>query len=182
MKAKQRFDLDPLLEKISLHIPDEKINFLFPFRKFNTQGSTRKFKTNQLYRAHLLAMLKGVTSFNKICAELKTRRLFRDFCRFKNKQILPVKRVLSEFRDFLRPSGFEKITHLITANLLQVVSMPKIKVAIPDTTDIPANCKGFSKKNVHALLPALVGKSTPPLGLPRESERKKRADSLLCGI
>lgn len=179
MKSKQRFDLDPLLEKISPHIPDEEINFLFPFRKFHTQGRTRKFKTSQLYRVHLLAMLKGVVSFNKVCAELKTRRSFRDFCRFKNKQFLPVKRLLSEFRDFLRPSGFEKITHLITATLLQVLSLPKIKVAIPDATDMPANCRGFGKKNVPVLPHAPVGKSTPPMGQPRESERKRAVRALI---
>ena len=32
----QRFDVDPILEKISSHIPDNEIDFLFPFRKFNT--------------------------------------------------------------------------------------------------------------------------------------------------
>ena len=31
---KQRFDLDPILEKISPHIPDEEIDFLFPYRNF----------------------------------------------------------------------------------------------------------------------------------------------------
>jgi hypothetical protein len=46
------------LEKISHHIPDEEINLLFPFKKFNTQGRSREFKTSQLYRAHILAMLK----------------------------------------------------------------------------------------------------------------------------
>jgi hypothetical protein len=35
--TKQRFDVDPVLEKISSHIPDDEIDFLFPFRKFNTQ-------------------------------------------------------------------------------------------------------------------------------------------------
>ena len=77
----------------------------------------------------------------------------------------------------MRPSGFEKITHLITATLLQVLSLPKIKVAIPDATDMPANCRGFGKKNVPVLPHAPVGKSTPPMGQPRESERKKSGQS-----
>jgi len=33
---KQRFDVDPILEKISPHIPDDEIDFLFPFRNFDT--------------------------------------------------------------------------------------------------------------------------------------------------
>jgi hypothetical protein len=64
MNTKQRFDVDPILEKISHHLPDEEINVLFPFKKFNTQGRSREFKTSQLYRAHILAMLKGIHSFN----------------------------------------------------------------------------------------------------------------------
>ena len=63
--TKQRYDVDPILEKISPHIPDEEIDFLFPYRNFNTQGRSRLFKTSQLYRAHILNLIKGVTSFNK---------------------------------------------------------------------------------------------------------------------
>src|SRR4030042_1616750 len=81
---KQRLDVDPVLEKISSHIPDDEIDFLFPFRSYNTQGRLREFKTSQLYRVHILTMIKGVTSFNKVCAEIKSRRFFRDFCHFKN--------------------------------------------------------------------------------------------------
>lgn len=152
----QRFDVDPILEKISFHIPDNEIDFLFPFRKSNTQGRLRAFKVSQLYRAHILTMIKGVTSFNKVCDEIKSRRSFRDFCRFKNKKSTPVKRLLSEFRDHLKPSGFEEITRLITLIFLNTVKLPVIKVAVPDATDMPASCNGFAKKNVNALLRANV--------------------------
>ena len=147
----QRFDVDPILEKISSHIPDNEIDFLFPFRKFNTQGRLREFKASQLYRAHILTMIKGVTSFNKVCSEIKSRRSFRDFCRFKNKKSTPVKRVLSEFRDHLKPSGFEEITRLITLTFLNTIKLSLVKVAVPDATDMPANCSGFAKKNANAL-------------------------------
>ncbi len=147
----QRFDVDPILEKISSHIPDNEIDFLFPFRKFNTQGRLREFKASQLYRVHILTMIKGVTSFNKVCDEIKSRRSFRDFCCFKNKRSTPVKRLLSEFRDLLKPSGFEEITRLITLTFLNTVKLPLIKVAVPDATDMPANCSGFAKKNANAL-------------------------------
>ena len=148
---KQRFDVDPILEKISPHIPDEEIDFLFPYRNFNTQGRSKSFKTSQLYRAHILTMIKGVTSFNKVCSELKFRRSFRDFCRFKNKNSTPTNRILSEFRGRLKPSGFEEITRLITLTFLNTIKLPLIKIAVPDATDMPANCKGFAKKNAHAL-------------------------------
>ena len=175
MSTKQRFDVDPNLEKISPHIPDEEINFLFPFRKFNTQGRRRKFKTSQLYRAHILAMLKGIPSFNKLCTELKTRRSFRDFCLFKNKKSTPPKRMLSEFRDHLKPSGFEKIAQLIAANFLNVIPLPDLHVAIPDATDMPANCSGFAKKNAIVLAIANAQRSTPQREPPKGSERKKVA-------
>ena len=148
---KQRFDVDPILEKISPHIPDEEIDFLFPYKNFNTQGRLKLFKTSQLYRAHILALIKGVTSFNKMCSEFKFRRSFRDFCRFKNKNTTPTNRILSEFRGRLKPSGFEEITRLITLTFLNTIKLPLIKVAVPDATDMPANCKGFAKKNAHAL-------------------------------
>ena len=148
---KQRFDVDPILEKISPHIPDKEIDFLFPYRNFNTQGRSKSFKTSQLYRAHILTLIKGVTSFNRICSEFKSRRSFRDFCRFKNKNATPTNLILSEFRGRLNPSRFEEITRLITLTFLDTVKLPLIKVAVPDATDMPANCKGFAKKNAHAL-------------------------------
>ena len=149
--AKQRFDVDPILEKISSHIPDDEIDFLFPFRKSGTQGRFRAFKASQLYRAHILAMIKGISSYNKLCAEFKSRRAFRDFCHFRNKKSTPTNRVLSEFRGYLKPSGFERINRLIASIFLKTVSLPPIKVAVPDATDMPANCSGFAKKNANVL-------------------------------
>jgi len=146
MNTKQRFDFDLFWKKISHPTPDEEINLLFPFKKFNIQGRSRKFKTSQFYRAHLLAMLKGIHSFNKLCAEFKTRRAFWDFCLLRNKNLAPTKRMLSEFRDHLKPSGFEKIAQLLTSNFLNVIPLSEIKVAVPDATDMPANCIGFAKK------------------------------------
>jgi len=149
--ARQRFDVDPILEKISPYIPDEEIDFLFPFRSYKTQGRLREFKASQLYRVHILTMIKGVPSFNKVCAEIKFRRSFRDFCHFKNKKSTPVKRTLSEFRDYLKPSGLEEITRLITLTFLNTAKLSRIKVAVPDATDMPASCSGFTKKNANAL-------------------------------
>ena len=156
---KQRFDIDPVLEKISPHIPDREIDFLFPYRKYHTQGRSKSYKTSQLYRAHILTLIKGVTSFNKMCREFKFRRSFRDFCRFKNKNATPTNRILSDFRGRLNPSGFEEITRLITLTFLNTIKLPLIKVAVPDATDMPANCKGFAKKNAHALQCANVRRS-----------------------
>ncbi len=175
MNTKQRFDVDSILEKISPHIPDEEINFLFPFRKFNTQERRRKFKTSQLYRAHIVAMLKGIPSFNKLCMELITRRSFRDLCLFISKKFISPKRMLSEFREHLKPFGFGKIAPLITANFLNVIPLPVTKVGIPDATDMPANCSGFAKKNADARAIVNAQRNTPQKG----SERKKAAKALI---
>lgn len=179
MNTKQRFDFDPILERISHHIPDEEINLLFPFKKFNTQGRIRKFKTTQLYRAHILAMLKGIHSFNKLCAEFKTRRAFRDFCLFRNKKFIPTKRMLSEFRDHLKPSGFEKISQLLASNFLNVVPLPEIKVTIPDATDMPANCSGFAKKNVSVLGNASAQRSIQPPAQQEASGQRRVVRALI---
>ena len=179
MDTKQRFDFDPILEKISHHIPDEEINLLFPFKKFNTQGRGREFKTSQLYRAHILAVLKGIHSFNKLCAEFKTRRAFRDFCLFRNKKFIPTKRMLSEFRDHLNPSGFGKVAQLITSNFLKVVLLPEIKVTIPDATDMPANCSGFTKKNVSALGNANAQRSIQPREQRKASGQRRVVRALI---
>ena len=179
MNTKQRFDFDPILEKISHHIPDEEINLLFPFKKFNTQGRSRKFKTSQLYRAHILAMLKGIHSFNKLCAEFKTRRAFRDFCLFRNKKFIPTKRMLSEFRDHLNPSGFGKIAQLLASNFLNVVPLPEVKVTIPDATDMPAHCSGFTKKNASVLGNANVQGSTQPREQQKASGQRRVARALI---
>jgi hypothetical protein len=179
MNAKQRFDFDPKLEKITHHIPDEEINLLFPFKKFNTQGRSRKFRTSQLYRAHILAMLKGIHSFNKLCGEFKTRRAFRDFCLLRNKKFIPTKRMLSEFRDHLKPSGFEKIAQLLASNFLNIVPLPEVKVTIPDATDMPANCSGFAKKNASVLGNANAQGSIPPREQQKVSGQKRVVRALI---
>jgi len=182
MNTKQRFDFDPVLEKISHHIPDEEINLLFPFKKFNTQGRSRKFKTSQLYRAHILAMLKGIPSFNKLCAEWKTRRAFRDFCLCRNKKFIPTKRILSEFRDHLTPSGFGKIAQLLASNFLNVVPLPEVKVTIPDATDMPANCRGFTKKMPLSWgMPMSEGVHSSGSSK-RQADKEERPEPLFCRI
>jgi hypothetical protein len=106
-------------------------------------------------------MIKGIPSFNKLCVEFKTRRSFREFCRFKNQKVTPTNHILSEFRDHLQPSGFEKIAQLMTLNILAVVPLPRMKIAIPDGSDMPAKCNGFAKKNAGVLATANARKSIP---------------------
>ena len=180
--AKHRFDVDPGLEKISPHIPDEEINSLFPFRKFHVQGRVREFQSSQLYRVHILAMMKGIPSFNRLCEEFKIRRSFRDFCRFPNRKMTPMNHILSEFRGHLKPSGFEKIAQMITLNLLKVISLPSILVAVPDATDMPANCHGFAKKNAPVWEIAHARKRIQPGGLQKGSEPRRGGKARILSV
>ena len=83
--------------------------------------------------------------------------------------------MLSEFREHLKPCGFEKIAQLITANFLSVIALPVAKVGIPDATDMPANCSGFAKKNADVGAIVSAPKNTPRKGLQKGSERKRVA-------
>ena len=79
MNLRQRYDHDPFLEEISKVIPDNAIDAIFPRGFMRRRGPRDKFSTSQLFRTHLLVMLKQISSFNKLCAELRIRRSLRDF-------------------------------------------------------------------------------------------------------
>lgn len=81
--------------------------------------------------------------------------------------------MLSEFRNHLKSTGFEKIAELMAANFLNMFSLPDLRVAIPDATDMPAKCSGFAKKNAIVLAIANVQRNIPPREQPKENERKK---------
>ena len=87
--------------------------------------------------------------------------------------------MLSEFREHLKPSGFEKIAQLITANFLNVIPLPVTKIGVPDATDMPANCSGFAKKNADARAIVNAQRNTPRKEPQKESERKKVARVLI---
>ena len=87
--------------------------------------------------------------------------------------------MLSEFRDHLTPSGFGKIAQLLTSNFLNVIPLPEIKVAVPDATDMPANCSGFTKKNASVLGNANVQESTQPREQQKASGQRKVARALI---
>lgn len=150
MSLRQRYDLDPFLEEISKVIPDDAIDTIFPKGFTRQRGPQGKFKTSQLFRVHLVAMLKQIPSFNKLCFELRVRRSLRDFCNLKNRRDVPIPRVLSEFRMKLGDSGLIRINELLLFTLFKVLKLPRLLVAVPDSTDLEASCKGFPKKNANA--------------------------------
>jgi len=150
MSLRQRYDHDPFLEAVSKVIPDAAIDTIFPKNLGKSKGRPDKFKTSQLFRIHLAAMLKQIPSFNKLCTELKIRRSLRDFCNLKNKWNVPIPRVLFEFRMKLGDSGLIRINELLLLTLFKVFKLPRLLVAVPDSTDLEAACRGFRKKNANA--------------------------------
>jgi len=150
MNLRQRYDHDPFLEAVSKVIPDAAIDAIFPKNFGKSKGRPDKFKTSQLFRIHLAAMLKQIPSFNKLCTELKIRRSLRDFCNLKNRWKVPVPRVLFEFRMKLGDSGLIRINELLLLTLFKVFKLPRLLVAVPDSTDLEAACRGFRKKNANA--------------------------------
>jgi hypothetical protein len=55
-------------------------------------------------------MLKGIPSFNKLRAELQTRKSFWEFCLFKNEKLTYPNRMPAESCKNLKPSGCGKIS------------------------------------------------------------------------
>ncbi len=150
MNLRQRYDHDPFLEEISRVIPDDAIDTIFPRGFSKRRGPREVFKTSQLFRIHLVAMLKQVPSFNKVNGELKIRRSLRDFCKLKNKADIPGTKILSKFKRKLGDSGLIRINELLLLTLFKVLKLPRPLVAVPDSTDLEASCRGFPKKNADA--------------------------------
>lgn len=161
MSLKQRYDSDPFLEEISRFIPDGAIDTLFP-RGFSKQrGPQNIFKTSQLFRVHLLTMLKQIPSFNKLCRELKIQRSWRDFCGLKNKYKVPNVWILSQFRRKFGDSGLIRINELLFLILSKVLKFPRLLIAVPDSTGLEAACYGFRKKNANVPAPVNAPKNSP---------------------
>jgi len=162
MSFRQRYDLDPFMEEISKVIPDDAIDTIFPRGFAKRRGPRDIFRTSQLFRVHLVAMLKQVPSFNKVNEELKIRRSLRDFCKLRNKADIPGTKILSKFRRKLGDSGLVRINELLLLTFLNVLKLPRLLVAVPDSTDLEASCKGFLKKNANASFLANVQKNSRP--------------------
>jgi hypothetical protein len=90
--------------------------------------------------------------------------------------------MLSEFRDHLSPSGFGKIAQLLASNFLKVVPLPEIKVTIPDATDMPAHCSGFTKKMpLSWAMPMSKGVHSPGSSK-RQADKEKWSEPLFYRI
>lgn len=161
MKLTKRFDVDEKLERFSKVIPDSEIDLKFPKLRprkiWSTNRGRRKiFSSSQLYRMHLVTLLKHIFSFNRLFIELKQRRLLRKFCNILNKYNIPNRRIFFEFRKYLKEEGFVKIKAMLLNRLLKILPLPQVIIGSVDSTDIEASCYGFRKKSVIALVNVIV--------------------------
>jgi hypothetical protein len=76
---------------------------------------------------------------------MKHYRDWRSFAHLKNKNQVPSLDVLSRFRQ--RGSNlFRQINQLYLKMIFDIVGVPEAVVTVPDSTDIEAATKGYTKK------------------------------------
>jgi len=146
--SRPRYCPDPALDRISMVIPDASINELFPANYPSKLGKPFSLTTAQYYRIHLLSLLKGITSFNRLCSELLYHQSYRRFSRIKSISKVPKPNTLSDFRLHLGSEAFGLINDILLKRFFSIVPLPQVVIAVPDSTDLEASCSGRSKKNV----------------------------------
>ena len=148
--SRPRYPPDPVLERVSQVLPDAAINQYFPANYLGKKGKPFTLTTSQYYRIHLLSLLKGITSFNKLCHELRYHQSYRRFCNVKSISKIPKPNTLSDFRSETGSECFALINDLLLERLFSMIPLPEVAVAVPDSTDLEASCSGRGKKNVLA--------------------------------
>lgn len=152
--------MDPLLERISAIIPDEKIDHELSFLR-PRRGPRTDFKPSQLYRVHLLFCFKRLASLRQLQKDLHHYRNWRRFAHLKNQNQVPSLRALSCFRQgsivMLR-----QINQLYLKMIFAIVDVSDVVIAVPDSTDIRAATSGYAKKTVDAKTPVIIRDFIPP--------------------
>lgn len=157
--------MEPLLQNISAIIPDEKIDrelvFAHPCR-----GPRPLLRPSQMYRIHLLFCLKRLASLRQLRSDLLHHRDWRSFAHLKNKNQVPTLRAMSEFRQHA-PILFHQINPLYLKMIFAITGIPLVVIAVPDSTDIEAATRGYSKKTVDARGRVSIRDSTRPSRRPK---------------
>ena len=173
--SRPRYLPDPELERLSKVIPDAALDEFFPSNYPGKRGRPFALFTSQYFRIHLLALVKGITSFNRLCAELRYNPGYRRFCKIKSIDKVPASKTLSDFRSQTGPEAFALINDLLLERLFSMIVLPEVAVAVPDSTDLEASCSGYGKKNVLALRDANASESTRPMAPPKATVPRSRA-------
>lgn len=172
--SRPRYSPDPVLERVSQVLPDAAIKEFFPANYPGKKGKPFALTTAQYYRIHLLALLKGITSFNQLCSELLYHQSYRRFCHIKSISKIPKPNTLSVFRSEIGSENFALINDLLLERLFSIIPLPAVPVAVPDSTDLEASCSGRGKKNVLAKKDVNANASTRPRVQLKAAARRSR--------
>lgn len=132
-----------LLERLSVHVPDDLINSLFVGKA--GPGRPLQFSAAQLFRATLLALITPVHSFNLLVELLPEQRAWRSFARLRNRFRVPDVRMLHEFRHRLDLTRLRHVNEYLLRPLLEQTAGFAQTVALIDSTDLPAATNGYKK-------------------------------------
>lgn len=138
-----------LLERLSVHVPDQFIGALIPRHK--GRGRRADFSSPQLFRTLLLSVLTPVRSFNLLSRLLHENRTWRHFAFLPRRERVPGPRMLHEFRQKLSPLVFRAINAHLLSPLLDGLGTGKT-VAIIDATDLPAATDAYKKTLLESFL------------------------------
>lgn len=174
--SRPRYSPDPELDRISQVIPDASINEFFPSNYPGKRGKPFALTTSQYYRIHLLALVKGITSFNRLCSELLYHQGYRRFCQIKSIAKVPKSKTLSDFRSEIGPEAFALINDLLLERLFSMIPLPEMAVTVPDSTDLEASCSGRGKKNVPVKRDVNANASTRPRVQPKAAAPRSRGN------
>ena len=132
------------LEDIAKVIDNNQLDDIY--YKHNPGRYKTGYRPHQYIRIHLLFCFGFFKSFNYLLDSLKTDKKLRKFCCLKSNKV-PVKGRLSEFRRSSNMDFFEDLKKSLLETLKKMgVFYNEIIILIPDSTDQPANCKGFGKR------------------------------------
>jgi hypothetical protein len=132
-----------LLERLSLHIPDDLINSLLTHQCGS--GRRSRFSAAQLFRVTLLALLTPVHSFNLLVELLPENRSWRTFARLRNRYDVPDVRMLHQFRARFDLTKLRHVNKYLLQPLLEGTARFPKTVSLIDSTDLPAATNAYKK-------------------------------------
>ena len=138
---------DPELFQISKVMPDRWIDANWPQRRGPGKGTWQTWRTSQFVRIHLLALVKKLGSFNRVCKELRHNIDFRRFCRLRSNDPVPSSAALSNFRGYIGLQGWQRLHAYLLGTIAELFVPSAAGIVVLDATDLPAAVRRTSKKN-----------------------------------
>jgi hypothetical protein len=130
--------------RISKVLPDRWLDDQWPQPR--RQGRRQPWPVSQLVRVHLLALLKGLGAFNRVCRELAHNVDFRRFCRVGPRQCAPTPSCLSQFREAYGTELWPRLHRHLLSAVVALCPPSAAGLIVLDSTDLPAAVRRTSKK------------------------------------